>query len=82
VFDTCDCIPVLPQNISVHPINWILLGSLYYIFVKKFRRDGDNIGITKEKELFAVIVNLFPKEPRDIYRTIILEEVNVQVKFL
>jgi len=32
--------------------------------------------------LFAVIVNLLPKEPRDIYNTTVLEQVNVQIQFL
>jgi hypothetical protein len=52
-------------------------------FVGKVRRrDGETIGITKERELFAVIVNLFPKERRDIYNTAVLEQVNVQEQFL
>jgi hypothetical protein len=59
------------------------VGLCIIFFVGKVRRrDGENIGITKEKELFVVIVNPFPKKTRDIYHTAVLEQVNVQVQFL
>jgi hypothetical protein len=59
---------------------WAL--RIVFFVGKVRRRDGENTGITKEKELFVVTVNLFPSEPRDIYHSAVLEQVNVLVQFL
>ena len=65
LFDKRDCIPVLPQNFCVCLFKYIILCSVLYFSVGKVARgDGEDTGIRKEKELFAVMVKLFPQELR------------------
>ena len=68
------------QFIQLIEFCWSL--CVVFLLEKVRRRDGENIDTTKEKELFAVIVNLLPKEPKDVYHTTVLQQVNVQVQFL
>jgi hypothetical protein len=46
--------------------------------VGKVTRGGENTGVNKRKELFAVIVNTFAQELRDAYLTTVLEQVSVE----
>jgi hypothetical protein len=53
-----------------------------YIFVGKVMRvEGKNTGINKEKQLFAVMVNLFPQELRDAYLSTVLEKLVCKCNF-
>jgi hypothetical protein len=52
---------------------------LYFSVGKVTRGEGANTGVNKEKELFAVMVNLFPQELRDTYLSTVLEQVSVPV---
>jgi hypothetical protein len=53
---------------------------LYFFFVGKVTRgEGENTGFNEEKELFALMVKLFPQELRDTYLSTVLEQVSVQV---
>jgi hypothetical protein len=46
---------------------------LYFSVERVTRRGGENTGINKEKELFAVMVKLFPQELSDAYLSTVLE---------
>jgi hypothetical protein len=51
-----------------------------YFYVGKFTSgEGENIGINKEKELFAVMLKLSPEKLRDTYLSTVLEQISVQV---
>jgi hypothetical protein len=54
VSDKCDCITVLLQNISVCLFKYIILCSVLYFSLGKVTRGGENTGINREKDLFAV----------------------------
>jgi hypothetical protein len=43
------------------------------------RGEGENTGVNKEKELIAVILNLFPQELKDTYFSNVLEQVSMQI---
>jgi hypothetical protein len=77
VFHKGDCIPVLPQNLSVCLLKYIIQCYVLYFSVGNVTRGGEKAGINKEKEHFAVMVNLFPQELRDIYVSTVLEQVSV-----
>lgn len=42
-------------------------------------RDGERTGVNKEKELFAVMADLFSRELKDTYLSTALEQVRLQV---
>jgi hypothetical protein len=52
---------------------------LYFSVGKVTREEGKNTGFNKDKELFAVIVNIFTQELRASYLSTVLEQVNMQV---
>jgi hypothetical protein len=41
--------------------------------------EGENTGVKRVKELFAVMMNLFPQELRDTYFSTVLEQASMQV---
>ena len=51
---------VLLQTFSVHLLKYITLCSDLYFSVGKVTRGGENTGGNKGRELFAVMVKLFP----------------------
>jgi len=60
VFDKDDCVPVLPQNFSPCLLKYILLRYVLYLPVGEVARaEAENTGIKTEKEIFAIMVNLF-----------------------
>ena len=59
---------------------YIILCSVLYFSVRNITRgDRENSGFEKDKELFAVAMNLFAQELRDTYLSTVLEQVSVQV---
>jgi hypothetical protein len=56
----------------------ILCSVLYFSVGKVTRGEGENIGVNRMEELFAVMVNLFPQDLRGIYLSTVLEQVSVQ----
>jgi hypothetical protein len=75
VFEECVSIPVLEFCCS------ILCPAFIFVGRKVTSVEGENIGMNKEKELFSVMVNLFPWGLRDSYLSNLLEKVSVQVYF-
>ena len=57
----------------------ILCTILYFSVGKVTRGEEENIGVKKEIEQLAVMVNFFPKELRDTYLSTVLEQGSVQV---
>jgi hypothetical protein len=57
----------------------ILCTILYFSVGKVTRGEEENIGVKKEIEQLAVMVNFFPKELRDTYLSTMLEQGSVQV---
>jgi hypothetical protein len=74
VFAKRDSTPDLPQNFL-----YVSLSVLYFSVRNAIRGEGENTGVNKEKELFAVMVNLSPQELRDTYLSTVLEQISVQV---
>jgi hypothetical protein len=79
VFVKHDCIPVLEQNFYVCLFKYIILCSVLHFSVGKVTSgQGENIGVNRVKELFAVMMNIFPQDLRDTYFSTVLEQVSVQ----
>jgi hypothetical protein len=80
VYDELDCIPVVAENFSPFLFKYIILCFVLYFSVGKVnRREGENTGSNKGKELFAVMVNLLSQELRGTNVSTVMEQVNVQV---
>jgi hypothetical protein len=58
-----------------------LCSVLYFSVGKVTRGEVENTGVNKEKELFAVMVNLYPQDLRDAYLSTVLEQVSVRVYY-
>jgi hypothetical protein len=69
----------LITGFSVCLFKYIVLCSVLYFSVGKVTRGEENTGVNSEKEIFAVMVNLFPQELRDTYLSTVLEQVSVQI---
>ena len=62
---TSDCILAFIQNLSLCLFKYNVICMIYFSVGKVTGGEGENTGINNAKELFAVMVNLFPQELKD-----------------